>query len=345
MYVFKMGVMTYKEIINDLKNKIYHPIYFLMGEEPYYLDKISDYIMEHVLDESEKSFNQIVLYGKDTNTTEVINAAKRYPMMANQQVVIVKEAQHLKDINNLVYYVDNPLTSTILVLVYKYKKLDKRKQLYKKLQQKAVVFESPIVYDYKIPGWIEEYIREQNCTITQDASKLLTEYLGNDLNKVANELDKLMYTLPEGENHITIKHIDANIGISKDYNTFELQRALGNRDVLKCNRIVKHFGKNPNANPFPLIVASLYYFFSKLLAYYYIVEKMKDKSKNNIAALLKINPYFVREYQQAAKVYDKRKVVFIISLLREYDMKSKGVGNYSANQEDLLKELVYKILH
>jgi DNA polymerase-3 subunit delta len=337
--------MTYKEIINDLKNKIYHPVYFLMGEEAYYIDKISDYIMNNVLDEGERSFNQTVLYGKDTNINDVINAAKRYPMMANQQVVIVKEAQHLKNLDNLVYYLEKPLKSTVLVINYKYKKLDKRKQLYKKLQKSALVFESPVIYDYKIPGWIEQYVKEHQCTIAHEASKLLTEYLGNDLNKVANELDKLISTLPPGEQKISIKHIEKNIGISKDYNTFELQKALCNKDILKCNRIVKYFGQNPNANPFPLIIASLYYFFSKLLGYYYIIEKMKDKSKNNIAALLKINPYFVRDYQMAAKVYDKRKVVCIIELLREYDTKSKGVGNVSAKQEDLLKEMVYRILH
>ncbi len=337
--------MAYKEIINELKNKIYHPVYFLMGEEAYYIDKISDYIMNNVLDEAERSFNQTVLYGKDTNINDVINAAKRYPMMANQQVVIVKEAQHLKNIENLVYYLEKPLKSTVLVINYKYKKLDKRKQLYKKLQKNALVFESPVIYDYKIPGWIEQYVKEHQCTIAHEASKLLTEYLGNDLNKVANELDKLISTLPANEHNISIKHIEKNIGISKDYNTFELQKALCNKDILKCNRIVKYFGQNPNANPFPLIIASLYYFFSKLLGYYYIIEKMKDKSKNNIAALLKINPYFVRDYQMAAKVYDKRKVVSIIELLREYDTKSKGVGNVSAKQEDLLKEMVYRILH
>jgi DNA polymerase-3 subunit delta len=316
-----------------------------MGDEPYYIDKITDYITENVLAPTEKDFNQTVLYGKDTNITDVINISKRYPMMANHQVVIIKEAQHIKDIDKLVYYAQNPLSSTILVINYKYKKLDKRKSLFKKIQEHGVVFESPVVYDYKIPAWINDYLASYKCTIADDAAKLLTEYLGNSLSKIANELNKLIATLPAGEKQITAKHIEKNIGISKDYNTFELQKALSNKDVLKCNRIVYYFGKNPNANPFPLIIASLYYFFSKLLGYYYIQEKVRDKSKNNIASLLKINPYFVNEYQTAARNYNKRKIVSVISTLREYDLKSKGMGSYSATQEDLLKELVFKILH
>ncbi|NPA68672.1 MAG: DNA polymerase III subunit delta [Chlorobi bacterium] len=332
--------MTYSEIIKELKNKIYKPIYFLFGEEPYFIDKITDYIADNVLNESEKAFNQTVIYGKDTQTEDIINSAKRFPMMANHQVIIVKEAQNLKNIDNLVYYAEQPLKSTILVINYKYKKLDKRTKLYKTLSKNAVLFESKKLYENQIPAWINTYLKDKKYTADPVAVQLLTEFLGTDLGKISNELEKLIISLPEGTK-ITPEHIEKNIGISKDFNNFELQNALINRDILKANRIIMHFARNPKDNPMILTIISLFSFFSKVLNYHFL----KDKNKNNVAAILKINPYFVKDYVKAAKTFNIKKTVAIISYLREYDMKAKGYDNVSATQEDLLKELIFKILH
>ncbi len=333
--------MKYEDIISDLKKNIYRPIYFLMGDEPYYIDRITEYIQTHVLTESEKSFNLTVLYGKDTDIGTVINTAKRYPMMASHQVVIVREAQHLKKIEDLVYYAEKPLNSTILVINYKYQKLHKQKKVYKALEKNGVIFHSQKLYDDKIPGWINAYLKSKKYNIEPAAAMLLTEFLGNDLSKISNELQKLIITLPADENKITPAHIEKNIGISKDYNNFELQNALTKRNVLKANKIINYFGQNPGQNPITLTITSLYFFFSKVLMYHFL----QDKSQRNIAATLKINPFFVKDYQMAARNYNTKKVVNIIGILREYDLKSKGVSNVSTPASDLLKEMVYKIMH
>jgi DNA polymerase-3 subunit delta len=333
--------MKYEEILSDLKNRIYKPIYFLMGEEPYYIDRITDYIQKNVLTESEKSFNLTVLYGKDTDVGTIINSAKRYPMMASHQVVIVKEAQHLKKIEDLIYYAEKPLNSTILVIDYKYQKLHKQKKVYKALEKNGVIFHSQKLYDDKIPAWINAYLKSKKYSIDPAAAMLLTEFLGNDLSKISNELEKLMITLPDDQNQITSEHIEKNIGISKDYNNFELQNALTKRNKLKAYQIIHYFGKNPGQNPITLTITSLYFFFSKVLMYHFL----KDKSQRNVAATLQVNPYFVKDYQLAAKNYNTKKVVDIIDILREYDLKSKGVSNYSTPAAELLKEMVYKIMH
>jgi len=334
--------MTFQQIISDLKNKIYKPIYFLSGDEPYFIDLISKYIHDKVLTDAEKSFNQSVLYGKETDIHTVINAAKRFPMMANYQVVIVKEAQNIKNLDDLIHYAQNPLKSTLLVINYKYKTLDKRKKLYKVLNEKGILFESKKLYDNEIPGWINAYLKSKNRTIDPGAGMLLTEYLGNDLSKVANELDKLIITLPDGEYNITTSHIERNIGISKDYNNFELHKALTQKNVLKANRIVNYFGHNPKDNPFTMTIATLYHFYSKVLTYHFIKDK---RDKKNVAATLRVNPYFIGDYEKAAKNYNPKKTVEVISLLREYDLKSKGYNNVSTSHGELLKELVYRILH
>ncbi len=332
--------MTYQEIIKELKNKIYKPIYFLYGEEPYFIDKITDYIADNVLDEAEKAFNQTILYGKDSKIEDIINGAKRFPMMANYQVLIVKEAQNIKNIEKLAFYAEQPLKSTILVINYKYKKLDKRLKLYKTLNKNAVLFESAKIYENKIPAWINTYLKEKKYSATPVATQLLTDFLGNDLGKIANELDKLIISLPENT-VITPEIIEKNIGISKDFNNFELQNALINRDILKANRIIKHFAKNPKDNPPALTIITLFSFFSKILSLHYT----KDKSTNNIAATLKIPVFFVKDYFKAAKTYNIKKTVYNISVLREYDMKFKGYDNVSTGNEDLLKELIFKLLH
>ncbi len=332
--------MTYDKIMAELKKKIYRPIYFLSGEEPYYIDLIADYIAENVLSESEKAFNQITLYGKDTAIEEVDNAARRFPMMASHQVIIVKEAQDLKKIEHLVFYAQKPLQSTLLVLCYKYKKLAKNKKVYKAFDKNGAVFESKKLYDNKIPDWINTYLKQKKYSIDIIASRLLTDFLGNSLSKISNELEKLIISLPENTK-ITPQHIEENIGISKDFNNFELQNALRTKNILKANQIINYFAQNPRDNPLVLTISSLYYFYVKILSYHFV----PNKDSRNVASVLKINPYFVKDYEIAAKKYNKRKTVQIISLLREYDMKSKGVGNAMTSHGDLLKELIFKILH
>jgi len=332
--------ITYEEIIGNLQKKIYHPIYFLMGEEAYFIDKISDYITDHVLSEAEKGFNQSVLYGKDLEPHVIMANARRFPMMANHQVIIVREAQNIKKIEELESYVKNPLSSTILVISYKYKTLDKRKTFTKLLDQKGILFESKKIYDNQLPNWISSYLKNLQYTISPQAAAMISEYLGTDLSKVANELDKLIISLPAGS-QITPDHIEKNIGISKEFNVFELQNALGERDLLKANRIINYFGANPSSNGVPAVTASLFSYFSKLLNYHFL----EDKSQNNVASVLQVHPFFVKTYVSAAKNFNIKKCVEIVSILREYDMKSKGFGNVSASPADLQREMIYRILH
>jgi DNA polymerase III subunit delta len=332
---------TFEEIMSDLRNRIFRPVYFLAGEEPYYIDIIADYIQDKVLSEDEKSFNQIVLYADDTNIASIIDIARRFPMMASHQVVVIREAQSLKKLDDLAIYLEKPLVSTILVFCYKYKSLDKRTRLFKVLESHKGYFESSRLRDYQIPGWIDSYLMKKGIKTDPSASAMLTEYLGTDLHKIANELDKLIITLPAGKPMITTSIIEQNIGISKDYNNFELQKAIGEKNILKANMIVRYFGDNSRDNPITLSIASLFGFFSKLLIYHYL----PDKSKNNVAAALKVNPYFVKDYENAAAKYNVSRTVQIISLLRTFDMKSKGFCDPGTEHGELLKELVYRILH
>ncbi len=328
------------QIVNDIRKGILRPIYFLYGEEPYYIDKISDYIASKVLTEEEKGFNQMVLYGKDVSIEDIVGNAKRYPMMAEKQVVIVKEAQHLsRTIENLASYVKNPQMTTVLVICYKYKKLDKRKPLYKAVKKDGVVFESQVLKDYKIPAWIQKTGKNVGFSIPQKSAMLLAEHLGTDLGRIVNELNKLTLMLPQGI-EITPSHIEEHIGISKDYNNFELKKAIGERNVLKATKIVTYFAQNPKDHPFVLTVTLLNMFFTQLLQYH----GLKDHSPKSVATTLRINPYFVDEIQTAARNFPMKKVSQIISHLREMDLKGKGVGATNINQADLLKELLVKIL-
>jgi len=332
--------MTYEEIISNLKKKIYHPIYFLMGEETYFIDKISDYIAENVLTETERGFNQTILYGKDLEPRTIADNAHRFPMMSNYQVIIVREAQNIRKIEDLEPYIKNPLNSTILVINYKYKTLDKRKTFPKLIDQKGVLFESKKIYDNQLPVWISTYLKNQQYTISPQAAAMLSEYLGTDLSKVVNELDKLIISLPAGS-QITPDHIEKNIGISKEFNVYELQNALGERNLLKANRIINYFGANPSNNPVPVTISGLFSYFSKILNYHFL----EDKSQNNVASVLQVHPFFVKTYISAAKNYNIKKLVEIVGILREFDMKSKGWGNVSASQADLQREMIYRILH
>ncbi len=340
--------MTAPEIIKDLTNRKYKPLYLLHGDEPYFIDLVSNHVEHKLLPDAEKGFNQTVLYGKDTDIMAVLNSAKRYPMMADYQVVLVKEAQEMKwgnesddkkGINPLLSYLENPLPSTILVFCYKYGKFDKRKKTYKAIEKNGIVFESAALYDSKIPAWIELYLTEKGYKINQQASLMLAEYLGNDLSKIVNELDKLMLNVAAGQ-EITLKHIHDNIGISKEYNVFELQTALSKKDALKVNRIINYFEANPKANPMVLVLGNLNNFFSKVLIYHY----SKDRSPQNLARELGISPFFIKDYEQAARSYPDNKTKQIISYLREYDVKSKGVES-NTEAGGLMKELMFKILH
>jgi len=332
--------MKFEDILEDLKKKIYSPIYLLMGEEPYFIDVISDYILDNVLEAGEREMNLTTIYGKDSTGRAVDNIARKYPMMANYQVVVVKEAQELKGIEDLSFYAQSPLKSTLLVLCYKYKKLAATSKLFKAIDKSGVVFESKKLYDNQIPAWLTGYMKTRNFTVTLDAAAMLTEFLGNDLNKIANELNKLIIILP-AKSQITPEIIEKNIGISKDYNNFELQKALGNREILKVNKIVNYFDKNPKDNPITVTLVILYGFFTKVLCYH----QLKDKSNKNAASELKVNIYFLKDYVTAANNYNMQKLMQIISLIREFDARSKGVGNVSSTQGDLLKELMFKILH
>ena len=307
--------MDFDKILADLKQKKYAPIYLFMGEEAYYIDELTEFIAANVLNESEKVFNQLVLYGKDTDAISIID--------------------------ELVHYTEKPLKSTILVINYKYKTLDKRKKLYTSIDKHGVVFNSEKLYEDKIPGWITKYLSQKGYAITPEASVLLTEYLGNDLGKIVNELDKLIIILGEKILKVTPDIIEKNIGISKEYNNFELNKALVARNVLKANRIIDYFSKNPKDNPLVVTISMLFSFFSKVFMFHFL----KDKSKGAVASALKINPYFVAEYETAAKRFNPAKLVGIIAALRECDVKSKGVGNASATDYDLLRELIFKILH
>lgn len=330
-----------KQIVTDIKNRNFKPIYFLMGEEPYYIDNISKYIESQVLTEEEKGFNQMVLYGRDVSIADVVGHAKRYPMMSEYQVVIVKEAQDLsRHIEKLVDYAENPQPSTILVFNYKYKTIDKRKKLYKTLKKSGVIFEGKKLYDNQVGDWIRRVLSGQNYTISPKAAQMLAEFLGTDLSKISNELEKLKIILPEGT-QITPEHIEQNIGISKDYNNFELQKAVGARDFVKANQIIKYFGENPKDNPMVVTVSLLYSFFSKLLH----LHGLSDKSPRSVTAALKINPYFANEYIAAARNYPMKQVSSVIATLREFDVKSKGVGSNAVSQGDLLKEMMVKIMN
>lgn len=330
----------FNKILSDISKRIYHPIYLLCGEEPYFIDRISDAIENTVLTDDEKGFNQTILYGRETDARTITEYAKSYPMMASHQVVIVKEAQDIKTFDELSAYAEKPLASTILVLCYKYKKYDKRKLLAKIAEKKGVYFESAKVREDKLPSWITGQVESNGYTITPRATAMIAGFLGNDLSKVENELKKLFISLPAAS-EINEKIVESNIGISKDYNIFELQNALGYRNIVKANRIISYFASNPKENPLVKTIALLYSFFLKLLIYH----DLKDKSTKEVASALGVNPYFVNDYLSAARNYPPEKLTRIIGLLRAYDLRSKGLDNGSASEADLTKELIYKILH
>jgi len=330
-----------KQIVEDINSKNTKPIYFLMGEEAYYIDLLSDYIENNILSEEEKGFNQMVLYGRDVTIEDIVANARRFPMMAEKQVIIVKEAQDLsRTIENLVAYAENPQPSTVLVICYKYKTIDKRKKLSKVIANTGCLFESSKLYENQVSEWIGANLRDKGYQIEPKAVQMLVEFLGTDLSKIDNELEKLAVILEKGAT-ITPKHIEDNIGISKDFNNFELRKAIGEKQFVKANQIANYFSQNPKSNPLVMTISLLNSFFTQLLMYH----GLKDKGKINVSKTLKINPFFVNEYQSAARNYPMRKVAQVIAGLRDADLKSKGVGANNLPHGDILKELLFKIMH
>lgn len=335
--------MDFNQILRDLKAGQFRPVYFLHGEEPYFIDVISGYIEGEVLSDAEKAFNQSVFYGKEVDHLAVLDAARRYPMMAERQVVLIKEAQEMRSLPELLTYIEKPMPTTLLAICYKHKKFNFNSKFGKALQKHAVVMESKLLYENQVPDWIHTYLKGKKLAITPKAAELVAEYLGSALAKVANELDKLAINLGPGA-EVNEKHIEAHIGISKDYNIFELQKALGRRDILTANRIVNYFADNPKKNPLPVIIASLYNYFSKV----YQLHFAKNLPEKELIATLQLrSAFFLKDYRDAARNFPPQQAEQAIALLKEYDLKSKGVGynNTGKPEGELMKELVWRLLH
>ncbi len=357
--------MPHNKILSELKAGKYRPVYFLQGDEPYFIDLISDYIQEHALTEDERSFNQSVLYGLDSDVSTVVAEAKRFPMMAERQVVIVKEAQKLRNLvptepddeskknkgepekkGELLAYCEHPQPTTVLVICHKYKKLDTRKKKAKDLlaaieASGGVVFTSEKIRDYKVAEWIQAHVTHQGYRIDPRTAALLAEYLGNDLGKIINEVGKLYISLKEGGT-VTPELIEQNIGISKDYNIFELQSALISKNVFKANRIITHYAYNPKEHPIQMLLPVLHSFFFKVALMHHV---QRSQGKLDAARTLGVSPFFLKDYQEAAAVFNDRRLRAIMARLREADIRSKGVDNPSTGHGDIMKELVYHILH
>lgn len=335
--------MTFEQMLGSLKKKEYKPVYFLHGTEDYFIDAISSFVEKKVLSESERSFNQSILYGKESDYLAVVDLARRYPMMSKYQVIVLKEAQEMRSLKKLENYITNPTPSTILVICHKHKKLNLNTVFGKKLKKHSVVFESKPLYDNQVGDWITRYLKSKKLRISGQTANLIAEYLGAKLSKVVNELDKLALNLP-ADSEVTPKHVEEYIGISKDYNVFELQKALVQRDILKANRITKYFAANPKKAPMPVAIASLYNFFSKV----YMLHFLRNKSDMEVLQALKLrSAFFLKEYRLATRNFNFEKTKDVLSILREYDLKSKGVGYISTGKTDgeLFREMVWKVLH
>lgn len=333
--------VTYDSIIKEVNARQFAPIYYLMGEEPYYIDRLSDYIAANVLTEEERGFNQMVIYGQDTDMGSIVAAAKRYPMMAEHQVIIVKEAQTLKGMDELVYYLQRPQPTTVLVFCHKHGTLDRRKKVAAEIEKVGRLFESKKVKDSALPLFITNYVRAQGTAIDMKAAGMMVESIGADLNRLASELDKLIIAKPKNDEPITPELVEECVGISKDYNVFELKNALIVKDVLKANTIAKYMEDNKKQFAMPMILSALFSFYSNLMMAYYA----PDKSDNGIAAYLDLKaPWQAKEYQTAMRYYNAWKVMYIISDIRKYDALAKGYGA-NATDKGLLRELIYHILH
>lgn len=334
--------ITHTDIVKELKEKKFKPIYYLMGEESYYIDRIADYMAETILTEEEKEFNQIILYASDTDLSTIINAAKRYPMMAEHQLIIVKEAQNLKNLEELSYYLQKPQPSTILVFCHKNGTLDRRKKITLEIEKNGILYESKRIKETQLPAFILNYLKKKGVEIEPKACELIADSIGSDLNRISSELDKLFLSLTPKQKRVTSELVEKHIGISKDFNNFELRNALIEKDIFKANQIVKYFEENPKNNPIQMSLSLIFNFFSNLMLAYYAPEK----SEQGIAAQLGLRaPWQSKEYLAAMRKYSAMKVMCIISDIRECDALSKGVNNPSTENGELLRELIFKILH
>ena len=330
-------------ILQDIRNKVFKPVYLLMGEESYYIDLICETIIENALKDSERDFNQTILYGADIDDFAiVVNAAKRFPMMAERQLIVVKEAQNIKGVDNLLYYLQKPLMSTILVICHKNGSL-KNKKVVAGIEKIGVVYESKKLYDNQLPAFINNYVVAKKLSIDPKAASMMADFVGNDLSRLSSELDKLSISLPEGSLRITPEIVERNVGISKDFNNYELLNAIITRNILKATQIIQYFEQNPKNNPLVVTISVLFNFFSNLMLCYFST----DKSENGIMNELNLRSSFQsRDYLTAMRAYNAFKCIDIIALIRQYDARSKGIGSgASSNDRDLLKELVFKIMH
>lgn len=332
--------MDHKAIIGSIKERNFERIYFLHGEEPFYIDLITNAIIEYALEENEKDFNQSIFYGKDSDVQAIIADAKGFPMMASRRVVIIKEAQDLKKIEELESYFNNASDQTVFVVNYKYKKFDSRKKVFKAASKNGIVFQSAKIPEYKLLDWINMFVKEKGFAIKPKAAMLIMEFLGNDLSKISKELEKLEILIEKGTT-INEEHIEENIGISKDYNSFELVNAIGIRDVSKANKIVDYFNHNPKATPLIVVISNLFNHFQKLMKIHFL----ENKSREGLASVLRVPPFVVGELQKSARIYNPKKIAANIAILHEYDLKAKGIGNASAKDGELLKEMIYRLMH
>lgn len=327
-------------LLKRIKQKDYKPIYLLQGlDETYFVDLISSYIEKNVLTDDQKAFNQSILYGKDTDVDDLINMAKRYPMMADYQVIIVREAQDLKNIDRLEYYVEKPQSTTILVLCFKHKKIDGRKKIFKRIKSKYEFYQTGNIYESQVIKWINGSLSKAGYSIDTKAIKMLIEYLGNSLSHIDKELEKLKQILPQSTK-ILPEHVEEHVGISKDYNNFELINAIGLKDDLKAQTIAKYFSQNPRNHPLVVTLGLLYNYFSKILIYH----ALNDKSNNNVARALGVPSFFVSDYIQAAKKYNMKDTSRAIDLIRITDAQSKGIKANQVKQGDLLRHLLVDIM-
>jgi DNA polymerase-3 subunit delta len=331
--------MSAEKIIGDWKKKLFKPVYWLEGEEDYYIDLLMNYAEHKILPESEAGFNRSVFYGKDANWSDVVNACMRYPMFAEKQVVLLKEAQQMKDLEKLENYIKNPLASTIFIISHKEKTINKTTKLGKFIKKECELFTSEKIRDYKLVEWVADYLKSQNFTMSSKAIQLLTEHLGSDLSRIVNELEKLTLNLGDRKN-ITEDDIEKFVGISKEYNAFELQSAMSKKDLVKAIQIIQYFESNPKAAPIQLVLPALYGFFSKL----YIIFGMADKSEAALRPLFYNNPYAVKEAMATAKMYGYEGVERSLLLLHEYNLKSIGVNSTGTSDASLLKEMVVKMM-
>lgn len=333
----------YLEILKDIRNKNFKPVYFLMGEESYFIDLITDAIIENALTDDERDFNQTIMYGSDVdNYGTVVNAAKRYPMMAQRQLVVVKEAQQISNIELLSFYLKQPLASTILVINHKHGVV-KSKKLLSEVEQVGVLYESKKLYDNQLPAFINNYVAASGRTIENKAMQMIADFIGSDLNRLTSELDKLRISMGEANTRITPDDVERNVGVSKDFNNFELLNAIVARNIVKANQIVNYFERNPKSNPFVVTISVLFGFFSNLMIAYFAT----DKSEQGLMQELKLRSTFqARDYVTAMRNYNAFKCIDVIALLRQYDARSKGIGATSNTTEgELLREMVYKIMH